>query len=98
MKMFIKLEVYSSNINDYTTCNFYPHRHFSYHRRPSFPKQQNQRRKTKEKNNEKSRGLVILAYVQRVTEPVQRIIKDQDIYSISCQNTQKSQTNSASKI
>ena len=53
-------------------------------------KQQNQRRKTKNKNNEKSRGLVTLQYVQGVTDPVQRILKhDIADYSISCQTTQK---------
>ena len=43
--------------------------------------QQNQRRKTKDKNNEKSRDLVTLSYVQGVTEPVQHILRHHDIVS-----------------
>ena len=46
-------------------------------------KQQNQRRKTKDKNIEKSRCMVTLPYVQGVTEPVQLILKHHDIASVS---------------
>ena len=41
--------------------------------------QKNQKRKTKDKNNEKSRGFVTLPYVQGVAEPVQCILKHQEI-------------------
>ena len=42
-------------------------------------KLQNQRRKTKDKNKEKSRGMVTLPYIQGLTEPVQRTLKHHEI-------------------
>ena len=44
-------------------------------------KQQSQRRKTDNKNKEKSRCIVTLPYVQEVTKPVQRILKHHGIAS-----------------
>ena len=41
--------------------------------------QQSQKGKTKEKNTEKSKGLVIFPYVKGVTEPIQWIFKHHEI-------------------